>query len=107
LGREKSLQFYIFWTHFQAFVLVLPNDRRVKIQEFGDDLLARFDEQLLRFIRRLVELPIVIASPFALHIVPMRHGMNRRVLFRPWPYKFLQLHRELVEGYARFPAMLA
>ena len=50
---------------------------------------------------------VVISGGFALAIVPVRHGVDRRVLFSPGPDLFLQLWRDFIERHAGVAAMLA
>src|SRR5580658_462192 len=79
----------IFRPDFQAFVLILPDNRGIMFQKLGQQLAAGEAQQLLRLLRRVVVSLVVIGHALALPILPMRHRVNRRVFLGP------TLHRRL------------
>src|SRR5687767_6642707 len=96
----------IFGPYFQAFVLILPNGRRIMVEQFGHNLPPGHCQERFGLGSGLLETAVVIAFPLALRVVPMRHGMHWRIGFGPGTDRVLQLGRDVVEHHARLAAML-
>src|ERR1051325_2603247 len=69
---------HILRAHFEAFVLVLPDDRRVMVEKLRRKLRAGDGEELLDLLGGILERAIVTLCGFALAVVPVRHLVDRR-----------------------------
>ena len=96
----------ILGAHFQTFVLVFPDDGRIKIEEFRGDLRARQRQQTFGVLGGFFEGVIVISGALLLALVPMGHGMHGRVLLGPRPDGGLEFGREFFKGRCRARTML-
>ena len=93
--------------HFEAFILVFPDDRRIKIQQLGREFTPRARQQTFGPFRRVFVGPVIIACLSALTVVPVRDGMDGFILLRPRAQFVADLGGNFIERHERFVAMLA
>ena len=105
--RFESSDRHIFGPHFQAFILVLPNDGGVKFHEAGRKVAAELLEENFRLLGGMLEGIIVIAGAPPLAIVPMRHGVDGFILLRPFHQRAAKVFGNLVKGHEGLAAMFA
>ena len=98
---------HILRPHFEAFVLILPDDGGINVQQLRRELAARAREQSLGFLRRVFIGVIVIARAAALMVVPMRDRVDWLILLRPQIEFGADVGGNFVEGHEGFAAMLA
>ena len=81
--KLPSLQRNILRPHLKTFVLILPHDGGVEIQEFRGDLVPGAGQETFGFLGRILQSPLIVAGAFPLLVLPMRHGMYRPVIASP------------------------
>ncbi len=104
---NRKLDWNVFRSHFQTFILIFPDRGGVGIQKFRREFAARAREQLFGLFRRVFVGGVVIARALALAVVPMRDGVDRFVLQRPRFDFGADVGGNILELDERFAAMLA
>src|SRR5207302_3217040 len=79
----SRLPHHILRPHLQTFILILPHHRRIELQQLRRKLVPCSCQQGLGVFSRAFVSPIITTRPLSLIIIPMRHGMHRRIFQCP------------------------
>ena len=105
--RIRSSCTHIFRAHCETFVLILPSDGGVKIEQFWSELIAVFEQIFFRFDGCSFEVFIIVLRDTFTVFLPMRDGVNFIVLFRLLNELRLNLNRQVFRKNAGLSAVFA